>query len=66
MFVNPRLLPSLFFLAAFSLVSPAHADGLNSIMTAKVIKVAVPQDFAPFGSAGSISSRKGSTSTWPI
>ena len=52
MFVNPRLLPSLFFLAAFSLVSPAHADGLDSIMTAKVIKVAVPQDFAPFGSAG--------------
>lgn len=51
MFVNPRLLPSLFFLAAFSLVSPAHADGLDSIMTAKVIKVAVPQDFAPFGSA---------------
>ena len=52
MFVNPRLLPSLFFLAAFSLVSPAHADGLDSIMAAKVIKVAVPQDFAPFGSAG--------------
>lgn len=52
MFVNPRLLPSLFFLAAFSLVSPAHADGLDSIMTAKVIKAAVPQDFAPFGSAG--------------
>lgn len=51
MFVNPRLLPSLFFLAAFSLVSPAHADGLDSIMTAKVIKAAVPQDFAPFGSA---------------
>jgi polar amino acid transport system substrate-binding protein len=30
----------------------AHADGLDSIMAAKVIKVAVPQDFAPFGSAG--------------
>ena len=52
MFVNPRLLPSLFFLAAFSLVSPAHADGLDAIMAAKVIKIAVPQDFAPFGSAG--------------
>jgi polar amino acid transport system substrate-binding protein len=32
--------------------SPVKADGLDSIMAAKVIKVAVPQDFAPFGSAG--------------
>jgi len=30
----------------------AHADALSDIMKAKVIKVAVPQDFAPFGSAG--------------
>jgi len=30
----------------------ARADALDSIMAAKVIKVAVPQDFAPFGSAG--------------
>lgn len=30
----------------------ARADGLDSIMAAKVIKIAVPQDFAPFGSAG--------------
>ena len=32
--------------------APAEADTLDSIMTAKVIKIAVPQDFAPFGSAG--------------
>ena len=32
--------------------APAEADGLDSIMAAKVIKIAVPQDFAPFGSAG--------------
>ena len=33
-------------------VSNARADALDDIMKAKVIKVAVPQDFAPFGSAG--------------
>ncbi len=32
--------------------APAEADTLDSIMAAKVIKIAVPQDFAPFGSAG--------------
>lgn len=30
----------------------ARADALSDILKAKVIKVAVPQDFAPFGSAG--------------
>jgi polar amino acid transport system substrate-binding protein len=33
-------------------VRPAAADALADIQKAKVIKVAVPQDFAPFGSAG--------------
>ncbi|MDO8876596.1 MAG: transporter substrate-binding domain-containing protein [Pseudolabrys sp.] len=33
-------------------VNSAFADALDDIMKAKVIKVAVPQDFAPFGSAG--------------
>ena len=33
-------------------ISPAAADALADIQKAKVIKVAVPQDFAPFGSAG--------------
>ncbi len=47
-----RLLPALVALAAFGVAAPAQADGLDSIMAAKVIKVAVPQDFAPFGSAG--------------
>jgi polar amino acid transport system substrate-binding protein len=37
---------------AGGLVSPAAADALADIQKAKVIKVAVPQDFAPFGSAG--------------
>jgi polar amino acid transport system substrate-binding protein len=32
--------------------APAEADTLDSIMATKVIKIAVPQDFAPFGSAG--------------
>lgn len=30
----------------------AKADALADVMKAKVIKIAVPQDFAPFGSAG--------------
>jgi polar amino acid transport system substrate-binding protein len=33
-------------------VRTAHAEALDDILKAKVIKVAVPQDFAPFGSAG--------------
>ena len=47
-----KLLPALFALAAIGLAAPAQADGLDAIMAAKVIKIAVPQDFAPFGSAG--------------
>lgn len=43
-------------LAAASLLAalpaPAHADALEGIMKAKVIRVAVPQDFPPFGSVG--------------
>jgi polar amino acid transport system substrate-binding protein len=40
--------------AALTAFAPAaaQADALADIMKAKVIKVAVPQDFAPFGSAG--------------
>jgi polar amino acid transport system substrate-binding protein len=37
---------------AGGLAQPASADALADIQKAKVIKVAVPQDFAPFGSAG--------------
>ena len=39
-------------IALIGLAGAAHADELASIMKAKVIKIAVPQDFAPFGSAG--------------
>jgi polar amino acid transport system substrate-binding protein len=31
---------------------PAHADGLDDITKAGTLRVAVPQDFPPFGSAG--------------
>ena len=34
-------------------IQAARADALDDILKAGVIKVAVPQDFAPFGSAGS-------------
>lgn len=37
---------------ALAPMSLARADALGDIMAAKTIKVAVPQDFAPFGSAG--------------
>ena len=43
-----------FLVAAVAALAPAaaRADALADIMKSKVIKVAVPQDFAPFGSAG--------------
>ena len=46
------MLAAAFMFAAAALAPPAHAEALDSIMAAKVIKIAVPQDFAPFGSAG--------------
>ncbi|HTV29845.1 MAG TPA: transporter substrate-binding domain-containing protein [Xanthobacteraceae bacterium] len=47
-----RILSALFAVAVLASVPRARADELASIMAAKVIKVAVPQDFAPFGSVG--------------
>jgi|SRR5579862_2764718 len=47
-----RILSALFAAAVLASVPRARADELASIMAAKVIKVAVPQDFAPFGSVG--------------
>jgi polar amino acid transport system substrate-binding protein len=32
--------------------APAHANGLDDVMSRGVLKVAVPQDFPPFGSVG--------------
>ena len=52
MFFKKAMLAAAFALATAAITTPAHAEALDSIMTAKVIKVAVPQDFAPFGSAG--------------
>lgn len=45
----------LFFLTAALVAAPlaSHADSLDDIMKAGVLKVAVPQDFPPFGSVGS-------------
>jgi polar amino acid transport system substrate-binding protein len=47
-----RILSALFAVAVLASVPRARADELASIMAAKVIKAAVPQDFAPFGSVG--------------
>jgi len=48
-----RTLTAIFLgIAMAGLSATAHADALDDIMKSKVIKIAVPQDFAPFGSAG--------------
>ena len=48
-----RSILSAVVLCAIALVSPfVHADALDDILKAKVLKVAVPQDFPPFGSVG--------------
>ena len=39
-------------LAAAATTLPAAAEALDDILKAKVIKIAVPQDFPPFGSVG--------------
>jgi polar amino acid transport system substrate-binding protein len=52
MFNIRALLAAFLSVAVVSLSGVAHADELATIMKAKVIKIAVPQDFAPFGSAG--------------
>ena len=41
-----------FAITAFTLAAPAHADALADIKKAGVLRVAVPQDFPPFGSVG--------------
>ncbi|WP_158904394.1 transporter substrate-binding domain-containing protein [Burkholderia sp. L27(2015)] len=47
-----RLIATLFAAAALSAASFAHADALDDIIASKTLKVAVPQDFPPFGSVG--------------
>lgn len=46
------LLAGFLSVALVGMSGAAQADSLDSIMKSKVIKIAVPQDFAPFGSAG--------------
>src|SRR5260370_26060311 len=52
MFFHKTLGATLLLCAALAFSSSARADEVDDIMKAKVIKVAVPQDFAPLGSAG--------------
>jgi len=49
--IHRSLLGTLFAALAFGL-TPAHADALDDIGARGVLKVAVPQDFPPFGSVG--------------
>ncbi|VVD75374.1 L-cystine-binding protein FliY [Pandoraea anhela] len=48
------LMLSVSAIAAFAVVMPrtAHADGLDDIVKRGTLRVAVPQDFPPFGSIG--------------
>jgi len=39
--------------AALSLSLPSHADALDNVLKSRTLRVAVPQDFPPFGSVGS-------------
>src|SRR5438132_7744429 len=52
MLFKKPMIAAAFALITAALATPAHAEALDDIMKAKVIRVAVPQDFAPFGSAG--------------
>ena len=52
MLFRTSAIAAAFALATALSTTPARADALADIMKSKVIKVAVPQDFAPFGSAG--------------
>jgi polar amino acid transport system substrate-binding protein len=48
---NSALLAALFASLIVS-QAPAHADGLEDVVKRGILKVAVPQDFPPFGSVG--------------
>jgi polar amino acid transport system substrate-binding protein len=52
MLVRTLARAALIALSLAAITSSAHADALADITAAKAIKIAVPQDFAPFGSAG--------------
>jgi polar amino acid transport system substrate-binding protein len=54
-----HLLASLAFTALIANPLAARADTLDDIMKAGVLKVAVPQDFPPFGSVGTDMAPKG-------
>lgn len=47
-----RSLLSVLFASLMLSITSAHADGLSDISERGVLKVAVPQDFPPFGSVG--------------
>ena len=49
---RPWMLAPLFALLALAAALPASAEALDDVMKAGVLKVAVPQDFPPFGSVG--------------
>ncbi len=51
--VRPALLAFGFMFFLPWAMTPLHADELQDIKKAGVIKIAVPQDFPPFGSVGS-------------
>ena len=53
------LLTGAVIIAGAQAPLPAHADALATIASSKVIRIAVPQDFPPFGSVGADMAPKG-------
>jgi polar amino acid transport system substrate-binding protein len=59
-----KLLIALAGAACLFTQLPAKADQLQDIEKRGTIRIAVPQDFPPFGSVGPTCSRRATTSTW--
>ncbi|MBP1858688.1 transporter substrate-binding domain-containing protein [Rhizobium herbae] len=52
MFANKLLVAAALFVGTLGLASVSHADALSDITARGTLRVAVPQDFPPFGSVG--------------
>jgi polar amino acid transport system substrate-binding protein len=48
-----RLAPAFFVILAAFVAPAAHADGLDTVMSSHTLRVAVVEDYPPFGSVGS-------------
>ncbi len=63
--LHALLAATAFAAAALGGAASARADVLANIQKAGVVRVAIPQDFPPFGSLGTDLKPQATTSTWP-